>query len=284
MTHRIHLGSRGAAAIICSVTILLGCSASSESQRDDAAQASNSAAREMQPEETEVWEPEPVVVVPGDAGRPPSDAIVLFDGTDLSAWTGRDGEARWIVNAGAVTVRPGSGDISTKQAFGDVQLHIEWRTPAAVSEDGQNRGNSGVFLMGLYEVQVLDSYQNRTYSNGQAGAVYKQHIPLVNASRPPGVWQTYDIVFRAPRFDTDGSLSEPAFVSVLHNGVLIQNHVELAGPTVYIGLPHYEAHADKLPLRLQDHDNPVSYRNIWIHQRLFDDVKQHICRILIMPR
>lgn len=265
MTHRIHVVS-GAAALICSVTILLGCSASPESQHDDAAQASSSEAREMQPEETEVWEPEPAVVVPGEAAKPPSDAIVLFDGTDLSAWTGRDGEARWIVQGGAVTVRPRSGDIFTKQAFGDVQLHIEWRTPAALSEDGQDRGNSGVFLMGRYEVQVLDSYQNRTYSNGQAGSIYKQHIPLVNASRPPGVWQTYDIVFRAPRFETDGSLSEPAFVSVLHNGVLIQNHVELAGPTVYVGLPRYEAHADKLPLSLQDHDNPVSYRNIWIRE------------------
>jgi hypothetical protein len=264
MTHRSHLGSNTAVAIICWAAVLCGCSASSESLRDDPAQDLGS--REMQPEETEVWEPEPVVVVAGEAGRPPSDAIVLFDGTDLSAWRGQDGDAAWIVEGGAVTVLAGSGDLFTKRPFGDVQLHIEWRTPAEVSGDGQGRGNSGVYLMGLYEVQVLDSYENRTYANGQAGSVYKQHIPLVNASRPPGVWQTYDIVFRAPRFDTDGALIAPAFMTVLHNGVLIQTHVELAGPTVYIGLPRYEAHAEKLPLMLQDHDNPVSFRNIWIRE------------------
>jgi hypothetical protein len=268
MTHPIHLGSGAAVAVICSAAILCGCSATSESLRDDPARDSGTeaGAREMLPAETEVWEPEPIVVVPEDAGKAPSDAIVLFDGTDLSAWSGRDGEAAWIVDGGAVTVLPGSGEMFTKRPFGDVQLHIEWRTPAEVSGEGQGRGNSGVYLMGLYEVQVLDSYNNRTYANGQAGAIYKQHIPLVNASRPPGVWQTYDIVFRAPRFDADGRLSAPAFITVLHNGVLIQNHAELAGPTRYIGMPLYRAHAEKLPLMLQDHGNPVSYRNIWIRE------------------
>lgn len=228
--------------------------------------ANTANAQQMKPEETEVWEPEPAAVDPGGETRPPSDAVVLFDGTDLSAWSGTDGPARWKVESGAMTVVAGTGDITSKQAFGDVQLHIEWRTPAEVSGEGQGRGNSGVFLMGLYEVQVLDSYNNRTYSNGQAGSVYKQHIPLVNASRPPGVWQTYDIVFKAPRFKADGSVDSPAVVTVIHNGVLIQDHVVLSGPTEYIGLPQYKAHDSKLPIKLQDHDNPVSFRNIWVRE------------------
>ncbi|HVS14849.1 MAG TPA: DUF1080 domain-containing protein [Thermoanaerobaculia bacterium] len=225
------------------------------------------AAQEPQgdPKLTEVWEPEPAVVTPGDAGAPPSDAVVLFDGADLSAWTGRDGGAApWEVADGAFTVVPGSGAIQTRRVFGDVQLHLEWRTPEAVSGEGQGRGNSGVFLMGLYELQVLDSYQNRTYSNGQAAAIYKQHVPLVNSSRPPGVWQTYDVVFRAPRFAADGTLERPATMTVLHNGVLVQDHVELRGPTLYIGEPSYQPHARELPLMLQDHGNPVGFRNVWI--------------------
>ena len=224
-------------------------------------------AQDMKPEDTEVWEPEPLVVDPGDASRPPSDAIVLFDGSDISAWTGTDGSpAGWTVEDGVMTVAAGTGDITTKQSFGDVQLHVEWRTPAETSGDGQNSGNSGVYLMGLYEIQVLNSYQNRTYSNGQAGSIYKQHIPLVNASRPPGVWQSYDIVFRAPRFGADGSVERPATMTALHNGVLIQDHVALQGPTVYIGKPAYEPHEDQLPLTLQDHGDPVSYRNIWVRE------------------
>jgi hypothetical protein len=218
------------------------------------------------PRDTEVWEPEPPVVTPGEAGAPPSDAAVLFDGSDLSAWVGAsDGSpARWKVEDGAFTVVPGSGPIQTRQPFGDVQLHLEWRTPAEVAGEGQGRGNSGVFFLGLYELQVLDSFENRTYSNGQAASVYKQHIPLVNASRPPGAWQSYDVVFHGPRFAADGSLERPATMTVLHNGVLVQDHVTLRGPTVYIGEPAYAPHPPELPLLLQDHGNPVSFRNVWV--------------------
>ena len=224
------------------------------------------ACAQIAPEETEVWEPEPPIVTTTD-GNSPSDAIVLFDGTSADEWTSSDGgPAGWRIADGAMTVVGGAGSIRTKRGFGDVQLHIEWRTPAVVEGEGQGRGNSGVFFMERYEVQVLDSYDNRTYSNGQAGSLYKQHIPLVNASRPPGVWQTYDIVFRAPRFDTDGAVVRPAYVTVFHNGVLIQDNVELAGPTVFRGHPEYEAHADRLPISLQDHGNPVSYRNIWVRR------------------
>ncbi len=209
---------------------------------------------------TEVWEPVPKIVEASEE-RAPSDAIVLFDGADLSEWTGD-----WILENGAVTITPGTGNLVTKRAFGDVQLHIEWRTPTLIEGEGQGRGNSGVFLMERYELQVLDSYENTTYPNGQAGSIYKQHIPLVNASRPPGEWQSYDIVFMAPIFRDDGTLSQPATFTVLHNGVLIQNHVTVEGPTVFIGEPEYEAHNAKLPLMLQDHTNPVSYRNIWIRE------------------
>lgn len=221
----------------------------------------------IDPSLTEVWEPEPAVVSPGDGAMPPSDAIVLFDGSDLSAWVAGDGsDAGWSVSEGTMTVVAGSGPIQTRQAFGDVQLHIEWRTPAVVESEDQGRGNSGVFLQGLYEVQVLDSFNNRTYSNGQAASIYKQHIPLVNASRGPGEWQHYDIVFKAPRFSAGGELKSPAFITVFHNGVLVQNHVELEGPTVYRGKAKYQAHAAGLPLMLQDHGNPVSFRNIWIRE------------------
>ena len=209
---------------------------------------------------TEVWEPVPAIV-DASARRPPSDAIVLFDGTDLSAWHGD-----WKLEEDAVTVAPGTGNLVTKRAFRDVQLHIEWRTPSVIEGEGQGRGNSGVFLMERYELQILDSYENTTYSNGQAGSLYKQHIPLVNASRPPGEWQSYDIIFMAPRFRDDGTLSQPAAFTVLHNGVLIQNHATIDGTTANIGEPEYEAHDAKAPLMLQDHTNPVSYRNIWIRE------------------
>ncbi|HVS66893.1 MAG TPA: DUF1080 domain-containing protein [Thermoanaerobaculia bacterium] len=223
---------------------------------------------EGDPKLTEVWEPVPPVVVPGAGTAPPSDAIVLFDGSDLSAWkSSRDGgAARWKVEDGAFTVVAGTGPIETRQAFGDVQLHIEWRTPSEVVGEDQGRGNSGVYLMGLYELQVLDSYQNRTYPNGQAASIYKQHIPLVNASRPPGVWQSYDVIFHAPRFAADGALESPATMTVLHNGVLVQDHAVLRGPTLYIGEPEYSAHEPKRPLMLQDHGNPVSFRNAWVRE------------------
>jgi hypothetical protein len=218
------------------------------------------------PKLTEVWEPVPPVIDPGDVSRAPSDAIVLFDGTDLSEWEGREGDAAWEVEDGTFTVVPRTGNIRTRKAFGDVQLHLEWRSPTQITGEGQDRGNSGVFLMGLYEVQILDSYESATYSNGQAGSIYKQSIPAVNATRPPGQWQSFDIVFTAPRFDADGNLAQPATMTVFHNGVLIQSHFTLEGPTVFIGEPAYEAHPDKLPLMLQDHGNLVSFRNIWIRE------------------
>lgn len=223
---------------------------------------------EIAPELTEVWEPVPAIVTPGPGSAPPSDAIVLFGGSDLSAWenAGDGTAADWLVADGSVTVNAGTGDIRTRQPFGSVQLHIEWRTPAGEPDKGQGTGNSGIFLQSLYEIQVLHSDGNTTYSNGQAASIYKQHIPLVNASLPQGVWQTYDIIYSAPAFHDDGSVARKAYVTVLHNGVLVQNHVELRGPTVYRGQPKYEAHAGKLPLTLQDHGNAVSYRNIWVRE------------------
>lgn len=224
-------------------------------------------AQQPRPEDTEVWEPVPEVVTPGVGTAPPSDAIILFNGADLSKWESHSGNpATWEVSDGAMTVVPKSGGIQTKQAFGDCQLHIEWRTPEIIEGEGQGRGNSGIYLMGYYELQVLDSYNNLTYPNGQAGSIYKQHIPLVNACRGPGEWQSYDIIFTAPEFNEDGTLRKPARVTVLHNGVIIQNHVKIRGKTVFIGKPEYEPHADQLPLSLQDHSNPVSYRNIWIRE------------------
>ena len=210
----------------------------------------------------------PRVVMPGsEPGAPPADAIVLFDGTDLSKWeSDRGGAAQWTVADGAMQVKPKAGGIRTKQTFGDVQLHLEWATPSVVKGEGQGRGNSGVFLMGRYEIQVLDSHENTTYFHGQAGSVYKQHAPLVNASRKPGEWQTYDIVFHAPRFDVNGKIAERARFTVFHNGVLVQDHAEVMGITTHEGPPYYEAHPEKLPLGLQDHGDLVKYRNIWIRE------------------
>jgi len=206
---------------------------------------------------------EPRVVNPGP---PPADAIVLFDGQDLNQWKNeKDGPAKWDVKDGVMTVNQ-TGSILTKQAFGDCQLHVEWATPAEVKGNGQERGNSGVYLQGHYEVQVLDSYNNPTYFHGQAGSVYKQHAPLVNASRKPGEWQAYDIIFHAPRFDAAGKVLQPGTVTVLHNGVLVQDHAEILGATSHIGRPKYAAHPLKQPLLLQDHGNPVRYRNIWIRE------------------
>jgi len=218
------------------------------------------------PVATEVWEPTAKVITPGKAQAPPSDAIVLFDGSNLDQWQATDSTAaKWALADNAMTVVPKSGGISTKQSFGDCQLHIEWRSPVVVKGEGQLRGNSGVFLQSRYEVQILDNYQNKTYSNGQAGSVYKQYIPLVNACRPPGEWQTYDIIFKAPRFNADGIKVASGSLTVLHNGVLVQNHIEIMGTTEYIGLPKNKAHG-KAPLFLQDHGDLVSYRNIWIRE------------------
>lgn len=222
-------------------------------------------AADPEPADTEIWEPEPMVVAPGRGDAPPADAIVLFGGPDLSMWQHENGgDAQWVVGDGWFEVKPGSGDIRTRESFGDCQLHVEWSAPARVEGEGQSRGNSGIFLQQRYEVQVLDSWKNRTYSNGQAASIYKQAMPLVNASRPPGEWQTYDIIYRAPKFSEDGALESPATMTVLHNGVLVQDHVAVRGTTVYTGEPSYTPHAARAPLRLQDHDNPVRFRNIWI--------------------
>lgn len=218
------------------------------------------------PKLTEVWSPvPPVVSVPAVEPSVPSDALKLFDGKDLHRWRGKNGKPEWTVENGFFTVAPGSGDIQTIDSFDNFQLHLEWRAPAEIKGEGQGRGNSGVFLMGRYEIQILDSYNNPTYANGQAASVYKQYIPLVNACRPPGEWQTYDIIFKAPVFDTKGKLVSPAYVTVLHNGVLVQDHVAIKGETVYIGAPTYKAHG-KGPIRLQDHGDLVSFRNIWIRR------------------
>jgi len=219
------------------------------------------------PKATEVWEPEPRVVTPAAVtNAAPSDAIVLFDGSNLDEWSNTDGAAAgWQVSDGAMTVVKGTGIVKTKRNFGSVQLHIEWRTPAEVVSEGQGRGNSGVFLNGIYEVQVLDSYNNRTYSNGQAAAIYKQYMPLVNACRPPGEWQTYDIIYMQPKFNKDGIKVKSGTLTVIQNGILVQNNIEIKGTTPYIGLPKNPAHADG-PLILQDHGNPVSYRNIWVRE------------------
>ena len=250
--------------------------------------------QEIDPKLTEVWEPVPKKVTPGIfRGSPPSDAIILFDGKDLSQWrkpmVGYGGsmeevkavaqkrstmkdfkevDADWEIKDGALIVVPGNGHIETRKAFGDIQLHIEWLAPVATdtTKTGQDYSNSGIFLMGQYEIQVLNTYENPTYSNGQAGAMYKQSIPLVNACRPPGEWQYYDIIFMAPKFGKDGSVIKPATVTAFQNGILIQNHYELKGPCIYRGEPSYVPHPEKLPIILQDHGNRVRFRNIWVRE------------------
>jgi hypothetical protein len=226
---------------------------------------------DMVPEMTEIWDPEVAVVTPGESpSNAPSDAIILMgEGINLeSEWTNDKGEnPLWNYENGIATVRKGSGIIKTKREFGDFQLHVEWRTPSEVIGESQGRGNSGIFLQGIYEVQVLDNYNNRTYRNGQAGSIYKQYAPLVNVCKAPGEWQTYDIIYTAPRFREDSTYFTRPAVTVIQNGVLVQNHVELRGPTEYIGIPEYSVkpHGNG-PLILQDHGNPVSFRNIWIRE------------------
>jgi hypothetical protein len=210
--------------------------------------------------------PKPRQIEPGRVvGEPPADAVVLFGGTDLGGWVSSDGSApKWAVRDGYMETVPGAGPIRTTRGFGDAQLHVEWAAPAEPVGTGQNRGNSGVYLMGLYEVQVLDSYRNTTYADGQAAALYGQHPPLVNASRGPGEWQSYDIVFRRPRFAPNGRLLKSGRMTVFHNGVLVQDAAELWGPTNWLEHGTYVNHAAALPLSLQDHAHPVRYRNLWI--------------------
>lgn len=204
---------------------------------------------------------EPKIIDPGAPGGPPADAIVLFNGTDLSQW---DGAEKWTVKDDYFVAGPGA--IKSKPVFGDCQVHIEWATAEEITGSGQGRSNSGVFLMGIYEVQVLDSYDNVTYFDGQCGAIYKQHPPLANVSRKPGEWQTYDIIWKGPRFCQEGKLISPAFITVLHNGVVIQNHFQLEGDTPYNRPPAYSAHPDKGPISLQYHGNPVRFRNVWVRE------------------
>ena len=236
--------------------------------------------REDSAKQTEVWSPEPSIVTPGATPQdPPSDAIILFDGKNLDQWrSSKDSTkpAEWTVSNSVITVNKKAGDIQTKQRFMDYQLHLEWRIPENIHGEGQSRGNSGVFLAELgsggdgegYEIQILDCYNNKTYVNGQTGAVYKQIIPLANACKKPGEWQTYDIIWTAPRFNEDGSLKSPARVTVLHNGVLLQNNAELKGTTRYIAAPSYIKHGPT-PIDLQAHGDPsepISYRNIWVRR------------------
>lgn len=232
----------------------------------------------MKPEDTEIWEPVPKVVTPGaTCNAPPLDAMVLFDGKNQDAWvSAKDGKspADWTVADGVLTVNKSSGNIETKQSFKNYQLHVEWKVPADITGSGQARGNSGVFLASTgpgddgYELQVLDSYENKTYVNGMAGSIYKQAIPLANAARKPGEWETYDVVWTEPTFNSDGSLKMPAYVTVFFNGILVQNHFELKGQTLYIGKPFYKEYTSA-PIKLQAHGDPskpISYRNIWVRE------------------
>jgi len=232
------------------------------------------AQQKAKPEDTEVWKPVPKIVNPGKTPcDPPSDAIMLFNGTNLNSWVSANDtnvQAKWILNNGLMKVDKAAGDIQTKASFTDYQLHLEWRVPENITGQGQARGNSGIFLAsvfgGGYELQVLDSYNNTTYVNGQVGSVYKQHIPLANPMRPPGEWEIYDVIWMAPRFNADGSLKTPGRVTALLNGVLVQNNVEVQGRTEYIGKPTYKAHGPA-PIKLQAHGDPsepISFRNIWV--------------------
>ena len=263
----------------CALATLAAACTSLLAQQPPATQGAPKKGPRGNPKDTEVWEPEPKVVKSGaEYGAPPSDAIILFDGKNLDEWvSNRDkSPAPWIVKDGILTVSKarGSGNIETKRSFRNYQLHLEWRIPENVTGTDQERGNSGVFLASTgagdagYELQILDSYNNRTYSNGQAGSIYKQGIPLVNPSRKPGEWQTYDVVWMAPVFNPDGSIKTAANVTVFYNGVLVQNHFELSGETLYIGKPFYRQY-DRAPIKLQAHPDPsppVSFRNIWVRE------------------
>lgn len=253
---------------------ILAISLAAQAPAPTAAPASG---QKPKPEDTEVWEPVPKIVTPGaTSGAAPSDAIVLFDGTSLDQWVNVKDKspAGWTVADGVFTVNKAAGDIMTKRTFRNYQLHLEWRVPAGTTGSGQARGNSGLFMSapgagtGGYELQILDSYENKTYVNGQAGSVYKQGIPLANPTRKPGEWQVYDVIWTAPTFNADGSLKTPAYVTALFNGVLVQNHFELKGETAYIGKPAYTKHEDGA-IKLQAHGDPsppISFRNIWLRE------------------
>jgi hypothetical protein len=229
------------------------------------------------PEDTEIWKPVPTVVTPGaTCGAPPSDAIVLFDGKSEDEWVSAEDHtpSKWNIADGLLTVAKGTGNIETRRTFKDYQLHLEWRIPANITGSGQGRGNSGVFLASTgpgdagYELQILDPWNNSTYTNGMAGSLYKQAIPLVNPGRKPGEWQTYDVVWTAPIFNDDGSLKAPAYATVFFNGVLVDNHFELKGQTLYIGKPFYKKY-DRAAIKLQAHGDksePLSFRNIWVRE------------------
>ncbi len=225
----------------------------------------------MEPEMSEFWLPQPVIVTPGivkctDLIPAPSDADILFDGKDLSKWKGTETEeAQWIVSEGVFTVKKGTGSIATKKHYRDFQLHLEWKVPVNITGSSQGRGNSGVMLQGIYEVQVLDSYNNKTYANGQAGSIYKQTAPLVNAMKKPGEWNIYDIIYTAPTFTKDNTYRTYPYVTVIHNGIVIQNNTRINGTTPYIGFPTVSEHSDG-PIILQDHGDPISFRNIWIRE------------------
>jgi hypothetical protein len=265
---------------ICALAALIATSTSLRAQQQPPTpQGAGQKAARGNPKDTEVWEPEPKVVTPGaDNAGPPSDAIVLFDGKNLDEWvSNRDkSPARWIVGNGTLTVSKerGVGNIETKRSFRNYQLHVEWKIPENITGTDQARGNSGVFLASTgpgddgYELQILDSYNNKTYVNGMAGSIYKQGIPLANPARKPGEWQTYDVVWMAPVFNPDGSLKTAANVTIFFNGVLVQNHFELSGETLYICKPFYKKY-DTAPIKLQAHGDasqPISFRNIWVRE------------------
>ena len=264
---------------LCTIALVgsAACLIAQSPANSQSAPAQTTSTPAPKPEETEVWEPVPAVVTPGaTCTAPPSDAIVLFDGKNLDEWVSiRDkSPAQWILSGDAMTVNKSGGGIETKRSFKNYQLHLEWKIPENITGSGQARGNSGVFLASTgpgddgYELQVLDNYNNKTYVNGQAGSIYKEGIPLANANRKPGEWQTYDIAWTAPTFNADGSLKTPAYVTVFFNGIIVQNHFQLTGQTLYIGKPFYKAYT-AAPIKLQAHGDksePISFRNIWVRE------------------
>ena len=264
---------------LCTIALVgsAACLIAQSPANSQSAPAQTTSTPAPKPEETEVWEPVPAIVTPGaTCTAPPSDAIVLFDGKNLDEWLSiRDkSPAQWILSGDAMTVNKSGGGIETKRSFKNYQLHLEWKIPENITGSGQARGNSGVFLASTgpgddgYELQVLDNYNNKTYVNGQAGSIYKEGIPLANANRKPGEWQTYDVAWTAPTFNADGSLKTPAYVTVFFNGIIVQNHFQLTGQTLYIGKPFYKAYT-AAPIKLQAHGDksePISFRNIWVRE------------------